>query len=255
MTFLHAIILGIVEGITEFLPISSTGHLIIAERLLGIPSSEFMKSFDIVIQLGAILAVLTAFGRRLLGNIELCKRVLIAFVPTAVLGVLFYKTVKSLLGSPDVVLWAMGIGGILLIAFEYRIKEPADAGEELSIVPYRTALLLGVAQSVAMIPGVSRSAATIVGGLWLGMSRRAIVEFSFLLALPTMAAASGLDLLKHAGSFDGSQWQLLLVGFLVSWGVAWVAISWLLRYIRSHDFTVFGVYRVIAAIAFWLILR
>jgi undecaprenyl-diphosphatase len=149
----------------------------------------------------------------------------------------------------------MGVGGVLLVAFEYWQKEPADAGEELSVLPYRMALLLGVAQSVAMVPGVSRSAATIVGGLWLGMSRRAIVEFSFLLALPTMAAASGLDLLKHAGSFDGSQWQLLSVGFLVSWGVAWAAIAWLLRFIRTHDFTAFGIYRVLAAFAFWLVLR
>lgn len=255
MTILHAVLLGIIEGITEFLPISSTGHLILAERLLGLVSTDFTKSFSIVIQLGAILAVVSAYGRKLLTDGELVKRVMVAFLPTVVLGLLFYSAVKSLLSSQSVVLWSMGIGGILLIAFELWRDEPADAHEDLSRIPYRTAVLLGVAQSVAMVPGVSRSAATIVGGLWLGLSRRAIVEFSFLLAIPTMAAASALDLFKSASLFSGSQWEVLGVGFVTSWVVAWAVISWLLRYIRTHDFTAFGVYRVIAAVLFWLVLR
>jgi undecaprenyl-diphosphatase len=255
MTILHAVLLGIVEGVTEFLPISSTGHLIIAERLLGLASSEFSKSFSIVIQLGAILAVLTVYGRRLLTDSQLFRRVAVAFAPTVVLGLLFYSAVKSLLGNSSVVLWAMGVGGVLLILFEKLRHEPADAHEDLSTLPYRTAALLGLAQSVAMVPGVSRSAATIVGGLWLGLSRRAIVEFSFLLAIPTMAAASALDLYKNASAFSGAQWELLSVGFVTSWIVAWGVISWLLRYIRTHDFTAFGVYRIIAAVLFWLVLR
>ncbi len=257
MSYLIAIILGVVEGITEFLPISSTGHLIIAERLLRVPSSAFVTSFDIIIQFGAILAVLTLYGRRLLTSWELVKRVVVAFLPTAIIGLLLYRVVKELLGNPSVVLWSLGIGGVLLIVFEQWYREPADlpAGrqvpsENLAAMPYRTAALLGVAQSVALIPGVSRAATTIVGGLMLGLSRRAIVEFSFMLALPTMAAASALDLYKNAGSFSGSQWDTLLLGLVVSWIVALAVISWLVRYIRTHDFTLFGVYRIIAALLF-----
>jgi len=252
---LIALILGVIEGIAEFLPISSTGHLIIAERLFRLTSTDFLTSFDITIQLGAILAVVMLFGRRLLTSWELLKRIVVAFIPTAVIGLVLYKIIKQLLGSPTVVLWTLGIGGILLIVFEWWYDEPADARENLETMPYRTAALLGVAQSVAVIPGVSRSAATIVGGLSLGLSRRAIVEFSFLLAIPTMAAASALDLYKSAESFSGDQWGVLLIGIVVSWLVALVAIRWLLRYIRSHDFTFFGIYRVLAALVFAVLLR
>ncbi len=254
MSHLTALILGIVEGITEFLPISSTGHLILAGHLLGVAESEFQKSFDIIIQLGAILAVVTMYGKRLLTSIELCKRVVVAFIPTAILGLFAYKAIKHLLGSPSVVLWSLALGGLLLIAFEKYYKEPADAHEQLETIPYRTAALLGVAQSVAFVPGVSRAAATIIGGLMLGLSRRAIVEFSFMLAIPTMAAASALDIYKNASSFSGDQWQALLIGFVVSWIVALVAIQWLLRYIRQHDFTLFGVYRIVVALSMGIIL-
>lgn len=254
MSILHAVLLGIVEGVTEFLPISSTGHLILTQELLGITPTEFTKSFDIVIQLGAILAVLTAYGRRLYHDIPLCKRVIVAFIPAAVLGLILYPFIKQLMGSSTVVLWAMGIGGILIILFELLHKETADEQVSLSDMPYRKALLLGVAQSFALIPGVSRSAATIIGGLRMGMSRRAIVEFSFLLAIPTLAAASALDLHRHAQSFSNAQWLPLAVGFLVSWATAWASISWLLRFVRSHDFKVFGIYRITVALLFWLVL-
>lgn len=254
MSNLVAIILGIVEGITEFLPISSTGHLIIAGRLAGLASSDFVTSFNIVIQLGAILAVLTLYGKRLLTSWALMNRIIVAFIPTAVIGLILYSIVKQMLGSPAVVLWAMGVGGVLLIIFERWFKESANAHEDLATMPYRTAAFLGVAQSLAVVPGVSRAAATILGGLTLGLSRRAIVEFSFLLAIPTMAAASALDLYKNAGSFSGNQWDALLIGFVVSWIVALATIKWLLGYIRTHDFTLFGVYRIVAAIVFAFVL-
>jgi undecaprenyl-diphosphatase len=255
MGYLHAIILGVVEGVTEFLPISSTGHLVIAEHLLRVTVTEFLKTFDIVIQLGAILAVVSVFGRRLAGSWELSKRVAVAFIPTGIIGFVLYKAIKSLLGGTPVVLWALAIGGVVIILFERWHREEADAHEDLATIPYRTAALIGVAQSVAVIPGVSRSAATIIGGLWLGLSRRAVVEFSFLLALPTLAAASALDVYKNAAAFSGAQWNLLVVGMVVSWFVAWVSIEWLLRYVRTHDFTAFGVYRIIAAAVFALLLR
>lgn len=247
MTFVHAVLLGIVEGVTEFLPISSTGHLILAGRILGLTSSEFQKTFDIAIQLGAILAVLSLYGSRLLRSWELMKRVAVAFIPTAVIGLILYKSVKQFLGSPSVVIWALGVGGLFLIGFEYWYHEPADAHEDLDRLPYRSAFLIGLAQSVAIIPGVSRAAATVCGGLMLGLSRKAVIEFSFVLALPTMAAATGLDLLKTGGSFSGTQWGLLLTGLVTAYIVAIVSIRWLLGFIRNHDFTGFGVYRMIIA--------
>ncbi|MCC6404909.1 MAG: undecaprenyl-diphosphate phosphatase [Candidatus Yanofskybacteria bacterium] len=254
MNYFHAIILGIIEGVTEFLPISSTGHLVVAGRLLNLPSGDFLRTFDIAIQLGAILAVLTLYGASLLRSRKLLSRVIVAFIPTGVLGLTLYPFVKRLLAAPAVTLWSLGLGGVLLIVFERWYAEPADAHEDLSTMPYRTALLVGLSQSVAMIPGVSRAAATICGGLMLGMSRRAIIEFSFLLALPTMAAATGLELISSASLFTQSQFGLLAVGFVVSWVVAVIAIRWLLRFVRTHDFTLFGVYRLIAAVAFWRLL-
>jgi undecaprenyl-diphosphatase len=256
MTYLHAIILGIIEGVTEFLPISSTGHLVLAGHILHLPSSEFLKSFDIAIQLGAIFAVLTVYGRDLLTRWELVKRIIVAFIPTAVIGLVLYRQVKHLLDNPSVVVWSLGIGGLALIIFEKKYHEPTSAHGDLATMPYGTAVLIGLAQSIAMIPGISRAAATICGGLALGVSRRAIVEFSFLLALPTMTAATGLDLLKTGSSFTSHEWGLLAVGLITSWIVAFASIKWLLGFIRTHNFAVFGKYRIIIAIAaFFLLLR
>lgn len=248
MSYLIALALGIVEGITEFLPISSTGHLVVAGRLLGISSEGFWGSFDIAIQLGAIMAVVTAYGLPLLRNRNLLLRVTAAFVPTALIGFLLYDRVRVLLGDASVVLWALGVGGILLIILERVVPEAADAGEDLSRLPYGKAVAIGVAQSLAMIPGVSRAAATVMAGLALGLSRRAIVEFSFLLAIPTMGAATALDLLKTGGSFTGHEWALLATGFVSAWGTASLAVRWLLRFVQHHDFTWFGVYRVLLAV-------
>lgn len=254
MTFLHAIIFGVVEGITEFLPVSSTGHLILTGRLLGLPTGDFLKTFEIVIQLGAILAVLTLYGKMLLRKPGILTRLAVACVPTGISGFFLYPLIKGWLGNTSVVLWALGLGGAVLILFEKLVPEPADASEDIARLSYRTALIVGVAQSVAIVPGVSRAAATIVGGLLAGMSRRAIVEFSFLLALPTMAAATLFDISKNMGALRDDNLGLLAVGFLTAWLTALVAIRWLLRFIRSHDFTLFGVYRIILALVVWLVL-
>jgi undecaprenyl-diphosphatase len=254
MTLLHAFLLGIIEGITEFLPISSTGHLIVSSRLLGIEPSEYLTTFIIAIQLGAILAVLTLYGGQLLTQRGLWSRLAVAFAPTAVLGLAFYPLIRSLLDGTDVVLKALAIGGVLMIVFERWYREPADAGEDLSQMPHRSAFLIGLAQSAAMVPGVSRAAATVCGGLMLGLSRRAIIEFSFLLAIPTMAAATGLDVLKNTDLLlSVSPWPLV-VGFVTSWIVAMIAIRWLLSFVRAHDFTAFGVYRILIALALWFVL-
>lgn len=263
MTILHSIILGLVEGITEFLPISSTGHMILTAQLLKIGESEFVKSFEIIIQLGAILAVVVLYGKTL-WNWSVIKKLFVAFLPTAVIGLALYKIVKTyLLGNMAVVLWSLFLGGIVLIVFElwYKQKIEQQAGEEMMVkvnelehVTYRQALALGLFQSIAIIPGVSRSAATIVGGLWLGLKRKTIVEFSFLLAVPTMLAATGLDLVKNYQTFSIDQLGTLATGFVVAFVVALMAIKFLLQFIRRHDFILFGVYRIIVALVFWFII-
>jgi undecaprenyl-diphosphatase len=253
MDYIQAIILGIVEGITEFLPISSTGHLILTSHLLKLTQTEFLKTFEIAIQLGAILAVVVLYWRSLFTNLEVLKRVAAAFVPTAIAGLVLYKFIKDLLGNSQVVLWSLLIGGVLLILFEWWHKEHPEAESEIAQMSYSKAVTIGLFQSVAMIPGVSRAAATILGGLLLGFKRRTIVEFSFLLAVPTMAAATGLDLVNNASSFSSGQFGSLAVGFVVSFLTAIGAIKFLLKFIQTHSFIGFGVYRVLAAIAFWLL--
>ena len=253
MDLFHSVILGIVQGITEFLPISSTGHLILAEKILNLGQGEFLKSFDIIIQLGSILAVVVLYWRQLFTRWEIMKRILVAFIPTGILGLVFYKIVKAyLLGSEAVVLWSLLLGGALLIIFELWHKEKPEAHEDVASISYGKAATIGLFQSVAMIPGVSRSAATILGGLLLGLKRRTIVEFSFLLAVPTMLAATGLDLIKSVGQFSLQQWDFLAVGFAVSFIVALVAIKFLLNFIKKYTFIPFGLYRIAVAVLFYL---
>lgn len=256
MDFLHAIILGVVEGVTEFLPISSTGHLILASKILRLPSTNFLKSFEIAVQLGAILAVVVLYWRSFFVKFEILKKVIVAFLPTAALGLIFYKVIKQfLLGSEQVVLWALALGGVFLIIFELLYREKPDALEEVEKISWRQAIVIGFFQSIAMIPGVSRAAATIVGGLILGLKRRTIVEFSFLLAVPTMAAATGFDLLKSGALFSPGEFGLIAVGFIFSFVTAFFAIKFFLNFIKSHSFISFGVYRVILAIFFWFLIR
>lgn len=256
MDLRHAFIFGIVEGITEFLPISSTGHLILTGKLLGFPQSDFLKTFEIAIQLGAILSVVVLYWKSLLMNFEVLKRVAAAFIPTAVLGLVLYKIIKKfLLSSSEVVLWSLFLGGIFLVIFELFHREKEDAHTDLSGIPYSKAILIGVFQSLAMIPGVSRSAATICGGLLLGVKRKTIVEFSFLLAVPTMLAATALDLLKSASSFSADQMGFLGVGFIVSFIVAILSIRFLLFFIKNNNFIPFGIYRIAVALLFWFVIR
>lgn len=253
MDIFHALILGIVEGITEFLPISSTGHLLIASELFGIAQNNFVKSFEIIIQLGAILSIIAIYPKRLLAERTTMLRVAAGFLPTAILGLLFYKIIKLyLLDNILVVLAALFFGGIFIIIFEKHWKPTQSKNiDELTL---KEAALIGTLQSVAFIPGISRSGATIFSGLCLGLSREAAVEFSFLLAVPTMAAATGLDILKNYKLiFATGNFSLLAVGFIASFTTAFVAIKWLLRYVATHDFIAFGVYRIILALAFFFV--
>jgi undecaprenyl-diphosphatase len=249
MDLTTAAILGIVEGISEFLPISSTGHLILTSHLLGLKHTDFLKSFEIAIQVGAILSVVALYWRDLLVNPAVMKRVAIAFLPTGLIGFILYKIIKSyLMGSPSVVLWSLAIGGLFLIVFEYRHREKEDAVARTEDISYKQALIIGLFQALAVIPGVSRSASTIVGGLVLGLQRKTIVEFSFLLAVPTMAAATGYDLLKSAAHFSFDQLQFLAVGFVMSFIVALLSIKFLLRFIQTHTFIPFGIYRIVLVV-------
>jgi undecaprenyl-diphosphatase len=252
MDLLDAIILAIVEGLTEFLPVSSTGHTILAAALLNITQTPFVKSFEIALEFGSILAVVVLYWRYFL-DIAVLKRLIVAFIPTGIVGFVFYRFFKDVLfGNEQIVLWALLLGGIFIILFELRYKE-RSAIEEMAQIPYKHCLLIGLFQSVSIIPGVSRSAPTIMGGLALGMKRQTIVLFSFLLAVPTMIAASGFDLIMSYNEFSGGQVDLLLVGFLVSFLVALPAIKLFLGYVRKHSFIPFGIYRILLVIAFFFL--
>lgn len=252
MDFFQAIILSVVEGVSEFLPISSTGHLILISSLLKIPQTEFVKSFEIFIQLGAILGVVVLYHERLLRNQKVWKNVLAAFIPRAIIGFLFYKFVKTyLLGNDLVVVLTLFVGGLILIGLELIYQEREHHVGKVEDLTLRNSFLIGLAQSISIIPGVSRSAATIMGGLFLGTKRQTAVEFSFLLAIPTMLAATGLDLVKSNFDFSGSEWMILIIGFVGSFITALLVVKWFLKYIKKNNFILFGVYRIIVAIIYW----
>jgi undecaprenyl-diphosphatase len=253
----YAVIFGVIEGLTEFLPISSTAHLILAADFLHLFSSDYLKSFEIIIQLGAILAVVFLYFKSFLDK-EIIQRLVVAFLPTGIIGFAFYKLIKNyLLGNISVVLWSLAAGGLILILLEKYFFQKRKINSEISVknISYSQCIVLGLFQAIAMIPGISRSASTIVGGLFLKIPRRTIVEFSFLLAVPTMLAATGLDFLKNAGAFDLSQFHFLAVGFIASFLTALLAIRWLLSYIQRKDFVLFGFYRIALAILFLLFIN
>lgn len=256
MTILDAILLGIVEGITEFLPISSTAHMVITSRILHIPETSFLSTFIIAIQLGAIASIIFLYARRVLTDWETFKRIVVAFVPTALIGYTLYSLLKEvLIDSLPIIAWALILGGIVLILFEkYWGQRDLENAPSISAMSYKTAVLIGCAQALAIIPGVSRAGATIIGGMALGLRRTDIVEFSFLLAVPTMIMATAYDLYKSGASIQSSEWQLLAVGFLVAFFSAMIAVKALVRFVSTHNFTAFGYYRIVLGIAILLTL-
>lgn len=252
---LKALILGIVEGLTEFLPISSTGHLIIVGSLLDY-TDEQSKVFKIVIQLGAILAVCWDFRERIgrmLGGIarepeqqRFAGLLLVGFLPAAVLGVLFHSTIKTYLFNPLTVACALVGGGLLILYIERRVYHPSI--QRIDEMGWKEALKVGFAQSVAMFPGVSRSGATIMGGLIFGLSRKTATEFSFFLAIPTMFAATLYDVAKNWKLLQVADLPVFAVGFIASFVAAMLTVKALLRYVSNHDFTVFAWYRIVFGI-------
>ncbi len=249
---IHALILGIVEGLTEFIPVSSTGHLILVGQLLGF-NDDKGKVFEIAIQFAAILAVVWEYRVRLFHTLvsvrtepksmRLALNLVVAFLPAAILGFLFLKQIKAYLFNPIVVASAFIIGGFLILWAERR--EHVVHAESIDDLTYRDALKIGFAQALAMIPGTSRSGATIIGGLFFGLSRQAATEFSFFLAIPTMFAATLYDVYKNRDLFSMDDMALFVVGGTVSFISAFFAVRGLIRFISRHDFTVFAWYRII----------
>ncbi len=254
MNLLQSVILGIVEGLSEFLPISSTGHLILASHLMQIPSTEFVKTFEIVIQFGAILSVVFLYTKRFATNWRALLKLSVSFVVTSIIGLALYKFVKDvLLGNDLVVVASLFLGGLAMLYAERVYKPEQAAISKIEDTSWGKAVVIGIFQALAVIPGVSRSAATIIGSLFLGLTRETAVEYSFLLAVPTMAAASGLDLVKTHMAFTGTEIMVLLVGCVVSFVVAVVAIKSFLAYVQRHNFNAFAIYRIAAAIAYFLL--
>jgi undecaprenyl-diphosphatase len=250
-------VLGIVEGLTEFIPVSSTGHLIVADALLNFKNmigEDKAALFEIVIQLGAILAIGLIYREKLIGattrsltkdgpDRRLLIGLILGFIPIAVAGLVFGKKIKHFLFSPLTVAVALIVGGIVILVIERLPLRARSRGTEQ--ITFGQALAVGLTQMLALIPGTSRSAATIMGGLCAGMDRPTATEFSFLLSFPVMLAASGYDLFKSRHLLDGSMVMTLVVGFVVSFLVAAAVVKWLIRYVQRHKFTPFAVYRIV----------
>ncbi len=254
MNIPQAVILSLVEGISEFLPISSTAHLVLTSNLLGISQTDFVKSFEIVIQLGAILAVVVLYWRKLLVDRKLVKNLLVALIPALGVGFFFYSFIKRvLIGDYLVSLISLFVGGIALIAVEMFFAGKKNKSFELEKLSFGKSFIIGLFQSVSVVPGVSRAAATIIGGMFTGLSRSAATEFSFLLAIPTMAAATLLDVYKSKDVLVGTNIDILLVGFAGSFVFALLAIKFLINYVKKNNFISFGVYRIIFSIIYFLL--
>lgn len=251
MNIFDAIILGTLEGLTEFLPISSTGHLILASHILGLQQTDAHKTFEISIQLGSILAVLFLFAQKLLASKSLWLKIAVAFLPTAVFGFLFYKTIKSLFGIETVSIMLI-IGGIVLLVIEY-FRRDYDESKNISIddLSIKQALTIGLFQSVSMVPGTSRSGATMIGGLFCGLSRKDAAQFSFLLAIPTMFVATGYDLFKNRATMIVDDYSLLAIGFVTAFVVAYLTVKAVMNFLTTHTFVLFGIYRIIVGVVFW----
>lgn len=274
---LKVLILSIVEGVTEFLPVSSTGHLILVNQFVKLEPEGFSNAFNVIIQLGAILSVVVLYFERLnpwrkskirlpknysklnvrsrayfilthpdKKTLNLWLKVIVGVLPAMVLGLLFDDLIDAYLFNPMTVAAMLLIWGLIIIFVEKRNK--TIKYESLADVPYATILAIGFFQCLAMIPGTSRSAATIMGAMILGLSRPAAAEFSFFLAIPTMLGATLLKLVKNLGGFSGYQWLLILIGMVLSFIVAFIVIKKFLTYVKKHDFIPFGIYRIILAV-------
>ena len=255
MTIFDSIILGVIEGFTEFLPISSTGHLIVASEFLGIRQTQITKAYEVIIQFGAILAVILNYRDKFtIKKIDLWTKIFLAFIPIGAVGFLFSSHIKALF-SIQIVAIMFIVGGIaFLIVEKFFICEERDRIDNVEDVTLKQAMIIGFAQIFALIPGTSRAGSTIIGALLVGLSRKASAEFSFLLAFPVMSAVTAYDLLKHYNDFSSESLITLAVGFVVSFFVAYLTIKLFLKFLDNFTFVSFGIYRILFGIFLLLLL-
>lgn len=245
MDIFQAIIIGIIEGFTEFLPISSTGHMIVASEFMGIPQDALTKAYEVIIQFAAILAVMLVYRDKIsLKKIALWQKLILAFLPLAVVGFIFKDIIKSLF-TVDTVAIMFIVGGIIFLLVEKFYVAREDHINDVEAVSYKQAFLVGVAQIFSLIPGTSRAGATIIGGMLVKMDRKTSAEFSFLLAIPVMGAVTAYDLLKHYGDFADANWGAFIIGFITAFIVAYATIKLFLVFLQRFTFVSFGIYRII----------
>jgi undecaprenyl-diphosphatase len=245
MTTLDSIILGIIEGFTEFLPVSSTGHLIVAADFLNINQTNITKAYEVIIQFAAILAVMLTYKDKFsIKKIELWKKITLSFIPIGIVGFIFASQIKSMFNIQTVAIMFI-IGGIIFLIAEKFYNETKQHINNIEEVSYKQAFYIGLAQITALIPGTSRAGSTILGAMFVGLSRKASAEFSFLLALPVMSATTAYDLLKHYKDFSDANFITLGVGFIVAFLVAYITIKVFLKFLEKFTFIAFGVYRII----------
>jgi undecaprenyl-diphosphatase len=248
MDIFQAIIIGIIEGFTEFLPISSTGHMIVASEFLGINQDAVTKAYEVIIQFAAILAVMLIYKEKItFKKIDLWVKLFIAFLPLAIVGFIFKDHIKALF-NVETVAWMFIIGGVIFLIVEYFYNEKAHTVKEVEEVSYVQALWVGFSQIFSLIPGTSRAGATIIGGMLAGLDRKTSSDFSFLLAIPVMAAVSAYDLLKHYKEFADADLTAFGIGFLTAFVVAYITVKLFLSFIQKFTFVAFGVYRIIFGI-------
>jgi len=246
MTIFDSVILGVIEGFTEFLPISSTGHLIVASGFLGIDQTAVTKAYEVIIQFAAILAVILNYREKFtIKKIDLWKKVFIAFLPIGTIGYLFSSQIKALF-SIEVVAIMFIVGGVIfLIVEKFFIKEEKSLIDDVEKITLKQSIIIGFAQIFALIPGTSRAGSTIIGALLVGINRKASAEFSFLLAFPVMSAVTGYDLLKHYKEFSDANLLTLGIGFIISFIVATITIKLFMAFLDRFTFVAFGIYRIL----------
>lgn len=253
MGIFDSIILGIIEGITEFLPISSTGHLIVASNFLGLKQDSITKAYEVIIQFAAILAVVLNYPSKFtFKHIELWKKITLAFIPIGIVGFLFAKHIKAMF-SIEIVALMFIIGGIVFLIVEKFYDEKKTHIDDVEKVTYLQAFYIGIAQIFALIPGTSRAGSTIIGAMLVGLNRKASAEFSFLLAIPVMCATTGYDILKHYNDFNNSNILALGIGFITSFLIAYLAIKIFLKFLENFTFVAFGIYRIVFGLILLLI--
>ncbi len=254
MDIFQAIIIGIIEGFTEFLPISSTGHMIVASKFLGVEQSAVVKAYEVIIQFAAILAVMLLYKDKInLKEIDLWSKIVTAFLPLAIVGFILKDWIKEIF-NVQTVAWMFILGGVIFIVVEYFHKDENSSSKEIEEVTWKQAIIIGLGQILSLVPGTSRAGSTIIAGMVSGVGRKASTEFSFLLAIPVMMAVSGYDLLKHYKDFIGADLTAFAVGFVVAFIVAYITIKMLIIFLQRFTFVAFGIYRILFGVILLMML-